>query len=81
MADREADLLEHPYIGLEHVELARLRLAGKAAERRVLLSHLTRGVPRRWWRPLGPRSAFRPSGLAQARAARRAAEDDEGRSH
>jgi len=29
MADREADLLEDPYIGVVHVELARMRLAGE----------------------------------------------------
>ncbi len=38
MADREADLLEHPYIGVEHVELVRLRLAGKVTERQALLN-------------------------------------------
>jgi len=81
MADREADLLEHPYIGVEHVELARLRLAGKVTERQALLNQLTTGVRRRWWRPLGPHSAFRRNGLAQTRAAHRAAEEDERRSH
>jgi len=81
MADREADLLEHPYIGVEHVELARLQLAGKVTERQALLNQLTTGVRRRWWRPLGPHSAFRRNGLAQTRAARRAAELDERRSH
>jgi len=80
-ADREADLLEHPYIGVEHVELARMRLAGKATERQALLNQLTRGVRRRWWRPLGPHSVFRRNGLDQTRAARRAAEEDERRSH
>jgi hypothetical protein len=76
-ADREADLLEHPYLGVEHVELARLQLAGKVTERQALLSQLTTGVRRRWWRPRGPHSAFRRSGLKQTRAARRAAEEDE----
>jgi hypothetical protein len=28
-ADHEADVLAHPYIGGEHLELARLRLAGQ----------------------------------------------------
>jgi len=47
-ADREADLLEHPYIGVVHVELPRMRLAGKVTERQALLNQLTRGVRRRW---------------------------------
>lgn len=81
LADREADLLEYPYIGVEHVELARLRMAGQATERQALLTQLTRGVPRPWWRPLAPHSAFRRSGLDQTRAARRAAEQDERRKH
>lgn len=76
-ADREADLLEHPYIGLEHVELARLRIDGKSMERQALLNRLTSGVPRRWWRPLGRPSVLRPDGLEQTRAARGAAEQDE----
>jgi len=79
-AEREADLLEHPYIGVEHVELARLRLAGKATERQALLAQFAKGVRRRWWRPLGPHSAFRPNGLEQTRAACRAAEEDDRRS-
>ncbi len=35
-ASHEADLLAHPYVGLEHLELARLRLAGKPEERESL---------------------------------------------
>lgn len=31
-ADHEADLLAHPYTGVEHLELARLRLTGRDAE-------------------------------------------------
>lgn len=80
MADREADLLEHPYIDLQHVQLARLRLQGQETERRALLTQISKGVQRRWWRPLGPRSALRPAGLQQARDARLAAEEAEERS-
>src|SRR5664280_3760776 len=57
-ADREADLLEHPYIGVERLELARLTGAGRVSEREELLQRLTVGVPRRWWRPLGRHSAL-----------------------
>jgi hypothetical protein len=77
-ADHEANLLAHPYVGMEHLELARLRLAGRAAARDELLGRLSSGVPRRWWRPLGPRSALRQHGLAQTRAARDAARRNDG---
>jgi hypothetical protein len=73
-ADREADLLEHPYIGVEHLALARLKLAGRTAEREALLQRTTVGVRRRWWRPRGRYSALRRQGLEESRAARRAAE-------
>jgi len=39
-ADHEADLLAHPYTGGEHLELARLRLTGRDAEREVLRREL-----------------------------------------
>jgi len=32
-AQHEADLLGHPYVGLKHLELGRLTLAGRAVER------------------------------------------------
>lgn len=80
MADREADLLEHPYVGVEHVELARLRLAGKATEnKRCCISSPATCRPV-GVKPLGPHSAFRSNGLEQTRATRRAAEEDERRS-
>jgi len=78
-AEHEADLLAHPYIGVEHVELARLRLAGKHDQRAALLRRVSPGVRRRWWRPRGPRSALRQAGLAATEAARRRAELDEAR--
>lgn len=68
-ADHEADLLAHPYIDLQHVELARLRLAGLDRERQKLLARTPPGVARTRWRPLGRGSALRPRGLAQTRAA------------
>ena len=40
-AEHEADLLAHPYIGVKHVELARLRLAGKEGERAALLRRVS----------------------------------------
>ena len=77
-ASVEADLLEHPYVGVEHVELARLKAAGRFAEREQLLHTLTPGVPRWRWRPLGRNSALRRRGLAETRAARFEAERDDG---
>ena len=78
-ADHEADLLAHPYIGVEHLELAGLRLAGRWAERDTLRLQVSAGVPRRWWRPRGPRSALRRAGLAATEAARQRAAEDDGR--
>lgn len=52
-AEHEADLLAHPYIGVEHVELARLRLAGRDTELGELRQRIPAGVRRRWWRPRG----------------------------
>ncbi|MDQ6636818.1 MAG: hypothetical protein M3Y62_03415 [Candidatus Dormibacteraeota bacterium] len=73
-AEHEADLLAHPYISLDHVQLARLRRDGLAAEYNALRGRLTADVPRRWWRPLGPRSALRRRGRQDTEAARLAAE-------
>lgn len=73
-AHHEADLLAHPYIGIEHLELGGLRLAGRMAERDAIRARLRVGVPRRWWRPRGPRSALSRRGLEETEAARRAAE-------
>jgi hypothetical protein len=73
--------LEHPYLGIEHVLLARLWIAGLFAERKALLGTLSSGTPRRLWRPRGPNSALRRRGLAETRSARRNAEArDAGRS-
>src|SRR5256885_3058475 len=68
-ADHEADLLAHPYIGPEHLELARLGLAGREQERAALLGQLTAGVRAPRWRPRGPRSALRRRGIARTEAA------------
>ncbi len=76
-ADHEADLLAHPYIGIEHMELARLRLAGRTVERDALRERLGFGVRRRWSRPRGRHSALRRRGLEQTEAARVAAEREE----
>jgi len=76
-ADHEADLLGHPYIGLEHLELGRLHLQGLTTEHDALRQQMRVDVPRRWWRPRGPRSALRRRGLEQTQAARLSAERDE----
>lgn len=76
-AEREADLLAHPYIGVEHVELARLRLAGEDEQYETYRRRCRPGVRRRWWRPLGARSSLRRAGLAETEAARRRAERGE----
>ncbi|WP_434004293.1 hypothetical protein [Candidatus Dormibacter sp.] len=76
-AEHEADLLAQPYISLDHVQLARLRRDGLAAEYNALRGRLTADVPRRWWRPLGPRSALRRRGRQDTEAARLAAEHAE----
>ncbi len=73
-ADHEADLLAHPYIGLEHLELARLRLAGREEERAAVRAALTAGVQLPHWRPRGPGSALRRRGIARTQAAQRCAE-------
>lgn len=78
-ADHEADLLAHPYTGVENLELARLRLTGRDAERDTLRRELGVGVPTRWWRRRGRRSALRRRGLEQTEAARLAAERAERR--
>jgi hypothetical protein len=73
-ADYEANLLGHPYVGLEHVQLARLRHAGAVSEPDRLHATLAGEVPHRWWQIRGRRSALRRAGRAQTDAARRAAE-------
>jgi hypothetical protein len=73
-ADHEADLLAHPYIGVEHLEVARLRLEGRPTERDVLRLRIGMGLPKRSWRQRGPRSALRRRGLAQTEACRVAAQ-------
>jgi hypothetical protein len=75
--DHEADLLGHPYIGLEHLDPGRLHLAGLRTERDALRQRMRVGVPRRWWRPRGPNSALRRRGRDQTKAARLSAERDE----
>ncbi len=73
-AAHEADLLAHPYVGLEHLELGRLTLAGRTVERDALRGRIPAGVRRRWWRPRGRQSALRTAGLARTEQARLTAE-------
>jgi hypothetical protein len=73
LADHEADLLAHPYIGTEHLHLAQLRFEGRTPERDALLAKIAPGIRRRWWRPRGARSALRRRGLAETEARRAAA--------
>ena len=73
-ATHEADLLTYPYVGLEHLELGRLTLAGRFVERDALRRRTPAGVRRRWWRPRGRHSALRTAGLARTKQARLAAE-------
>jgi hypothetical protein len=73
-ADHEADLLAHPYIGLEHIELARLRVAGQESERAAMLGELTAGVRTRRWPPRGPSSTLRRRGTARTQAVQRRAQ-------
>jgi hypothetical protein len=76
-ADHEADLLGHPYIGLEHLDLGRLDLAGLTTERDALRQRMRGGVRRRWWRPRGPNSALRRRGRKQTEGARLSAEREQ----
>lgn len=64
-ADHEAEILAHPYIGVEHLELGRPTLQGRYVERDELRQAVSGGVERRWWRPRGRRSALRPRGLRE----------------
>src|SRR5450631_821874 len=67
-ADHEADLLGHPYIGLEHLDLGRLDLAGLTTERDALRQRMRGGVRRRWWRPRGPTPPFAVEVASKRRA-------------
>jgi len=73
-AQHEADLLGHPYVGLKHLELGRLTLAGRAVEHDDLRRRTRTGVPRRWWRPRGRHSALPKAGLKRTEQDRLAAE-------
>jgi hypothetical protein len=77
-ADHEADLLGHPYLGVEHLQLGRLAIERRVEDRAALREALDREAPRRWWRPRGPRSALRARGLQETKERRLAAkrEDD-----
>lgn len=76
-AEQEADLAACPYTGLEHIEVALLRAQGRDEEADRNRSRAPAPGPHHWWRPLGPRSAFRPRGLAETAAAQRAAQRNE----
>ena len=73
-ADHEADLLGHPYIGLEHLDLGRLHLAGRTTERDELRQRMRVGVAQRWWRPrFAVEAATKPRPLGYPRSATSAA--------
>jgi hypothetical protein len=72
-AELEADLLAHPYVGVEHVALAALWLAGDTARYQALHAQVNGRLPQRPWRPRGPRSALRRAGRAATLAAQEAA--------
>lgn len=61
-AQHEADLLEHPVIGLEHLKLGCLTLQGRVAERDALRKRISVGAPRGWERVRGHRSVRRRRG-------------------
>jgi hypothetical protein len=69
LADHEAALRRHPYLGREHVLLAASRICDDTALYRSLSEGLSEESPRRGgllgWRPRGPRS------MARSRARRR----------
>jgi hypothetical protein len=69
LADHEAALRRHPYLGREHVVLAASRICDDTALYRSLSEGLSEESPRRGgllgWRPRGPRS------MARSRARRR----------
>jgi hypothetical protein len=63
LADHEAALRKHPYLGGEHVILAAARICSDTVLYRELSDSLPEGVPRRGllgWRPRGARSLARP---------------------
>ena len=63
VADEEAALLRHPYLGIEHVRLAFSTLHGDRDTYLRLIAEITEGLPRRRgfrWRPRGPLSMARP---------------------
>jgi hypothetical protein len=68
LADHEAALRRHPFLGREHVVLAAVRVCGDTAAYRELSEGLSDALPRRGllgWRPRGPRS------MARSRSRRR----------
>jgi hypothetical protein len=63
LADHEAALRRHPFLGCEHVVLAAARVCGDTAAYRDLSERLPDALPRHGllgWRPRGPRSLARP---------------------
>lgn len=77
LADHEAALRRHPYLGREHVVLAAARVCGDADAYRELSQRVPEGVPRRGllgWRPRGPRSLARPRGRRRLEAEQREAQ-------
>ncbi len=76
-AHHEADLHSHAYVGLEHVELARLALAGRVSELHVARRGIRPDMQRGRWRPLGRTSALRVAGIRDTQRRRQEAEKRE----
>jgi hypothetical protein len=80
-ASHLAALRRHPYVSPDHVALAGAREVGDGRMMDGLARHLD-AIPvsvRRWWRPLGRRSALRPRGQRLLDDQQRAACEREGR--
>jgi hypothetical protein len=78
-ARHQADLLAHPYVGPEHVQLAALRLSGRREDWARLHAALSPGLRNDGWRPRGALSAARRRGRRQAVRRQTAAADNEAR--
>ncbi|WP_143271488.1 hypothetical protein [Amycolatopsis echigonensis] len=80
-AAHEAALRRHPYVSPEHVMMAAARQVGDAQLASSLAARLeARSVrTRRWWRPLGRKSALRPRNQRLLDDQQRAAQEREQR--
>ena len=80
-ASHQAALRRHPYVSPDHVALAGARAGGNARTADYLATCLD-DIPvstRRWWRPLGRRSALRSRGQRLLDDQQRTAREREGR--